>query len=90
MITICKKLNIFHGLQYSTDPSPLKSKTKCICFPKPKVEPPKLMLCGNFLPWVDSIVHLGTTILNDDSDILKRDMDIKRSQYINRSNKLLQ
>ena len=48
----------------STDTNPDKCKTKLMAFLKKKRELPKLMLCGNPLPWVTKIKHLGNTISN--------------------------
>ena len=51
-----------YGLKFSTDPDPRKSKTKCIAWLKTPRQLPRLTLCGNKLPWVDRINHLGVTL----------------------------
>ena len=48
-----------------------------------------MKLCGNKLPWVNSIQHLGTTITND-KELLASDVMQKRAAFINRNNELLQ
>ena len=78
-----------HGLQFSTDPNPKKSKTKCIAWllkPRPLLQ---LTLCGNPLTWVDKIVHLGITVTNQRNP-LESDMDIKKARYVSRNIELNQ
>ena len=48
-----------------------------------------MILCGNKLPWVDNIKHLGSVITND-SDKMGSDTMQKRASYINRNNELMQ
>ena len=89
MLKIAENYATHHGLKFSTDPNPKKSKTKCISFllnPRPL---PKMRLCGNLLPWVDSIVHLGNTITND-AVLLEHDMSIKKARYISKNIELNQ
>ena len=89
MLKIAEDYATQHGLKFSTDPNPKKSKTKCISFllnPRPL---PKMRLCGNLLPWVDSIVHLGNTITND-TVLLEHDMSIKKARYISKNIELNQ
>ena len=50
---------------------------------------PKLQLCGNSLPWVDRIVHLGNTITNK-THKLESDMKIKNARYVSRNIELNQ
>ena len=70
-----------HGLKFSTDPDPRKSKTKCIAWLRKPRPLPSLVLCGNQLPWVDRVIHLGVTLTND-SNPTEVDMDIKKARYI--------
>ena len=89
MLKIAEDYAIQHGLKFSTDPNPKKSKTKCISFllnPRPL---PKMQLCGNLLPWVDTIIHLGNTITND-TVLLEHDMSIKKARYISKNIELNQ
>ena len=78
-----------HGLKFSTDPNPKKSKTKCIAWLDTKRDLPNLTLCGNSLPWVDQILHLGNTLTNN-LKMLEHDMDIKKARYIARNCEIIQ
>ena len=78
-----------HNLKFSTDPDPRKCKTKCLAYLKKPRELPSKKLCGNPLPWVDYVKHLGITVTNSIDGCLK-DIMAKRAQYIQRSNELLQ
>ena len=49
----------------------------------------QITLCGNPLPWVDKIVHLGMTVTNK-SEILEVDMNIKKARYVSRNIELNQ
>ena len=73
-----------HGLKFSTDPIPRKSKTKCIAWLKDPRPLPQLQLCGNSLPWVNEIKHLGNMITNE-KYIMKKDMEIKNGQFVFKS-----
>ena len=50
-------------LQFSTDPNPSKSKSKCNFMTGPRLrhtpKPVPLQLYGVDLPWVDKATHLG-------------------------------
>ena len=48
-----------------------------------------MFLCGNPLPWVSSGKHLGITI-GDKIDGMKADIRIKRAQFIDKNNEILQ
>ena len=89
MIITCETYAKEHNLQFSTDVIPSKSKTKCIAFVKEKREIKHMVLCGNELPWVDNIKHLGSVITND-SDLMGSDTLQKRASYINRNNEINQ
>ena len=89
MLKTCEKYNAEHGLRFSTDPKPSKSKTKCIAFLQSDRELPPLTLCGNNLPWVKSGKHVGQNV-TDKADGLKKDMLIKRARFIDRNNTLRQ
>ena len=89
MLNICEEYNAEHGLQFSTDPNPRKSKTKCIAFLKSERELRPMTLCGNNLPWVKSGKHVGQNVTNE-ADGLKHDMVIKRAKFIDRNNTLRQ
>ena len=89
MISIAESYFIDHGLSFSTDPNPRKSKTKCISWLKDKITLPDIVLCGNKLPWVDKITHLGITITNK-KDMVEGDMKVKKARYISRNIELNQ
>ena len=78
-----------HRLQFSTDPNPIKCKTKCIAFLKKERTLPKIYLCGNPLPWVKEGIHLGNHI-SDQYNGMLRDIKIKRACYIDKNCELLQ
>ena len=64
MLWICESFSKNHSMQFSTDPDPAKSKTKCLYFSRKKqIKPiPKLILNGNLLPWVEKAKHLGNQL----------------------------
>ena len=62
MLKTCEEYAAMHNLKFSTDPDPKKCKTKCMAFLSKPTELPDMLLCGNPLPWVSSLVHLGTAI----------------------------
>ena len=86
---MCKITLLFHTITWILYEH--SGKCKCIRFGKGPLDQTlkDLKLCGNTLPWVDKIVHLGTTITNE-KDILAKDTMQKRAAYINRNNELLQ
>ena len=48
---------------FSTDPDPVKSKTKCMIFSKNEnLEVPKMTLNRENLPWVPTAKHLGSNL----------------------------
>ena len=62
MLQICQDFSEEHSMQFSTDPVPSKSKTKCLHFTtKERIVKP-LILNGNELPWVEKASHLGNTL----------------------------
>jgi hypothetical protein len=90
MLQSCESYAKEHNLVFSTDINPNKSKTKCIAFLNEERELNKLMLCDNILPWVNNVKHLGITLENKSGCILKQDIRIKRAQYIQRNNEIMQ
>ena len=84
MVKITKGYCDLHGLSFSTDPNPSKSKTKCISWLNKKRNLPSILLGDVTLPWVDRIKHLGNTITNGDR-VLEEDMNQKKAKYINRN-----
>ena len=75
-----------YNIQFSTDPVPQKSKSKCIFMRgrnKNLVTPPELMLCGRLLPWVERASHLGHEL--HESGLMELDTSCKRAQFIEKS-----
>ena len=62
MLNICEEFATEHSMQFSTDPVPAKSKTKCLHFTKRNREVKPLILNDNDLPWVERASHLGNTL----------------------------
>ena len=89
MLTTCEEYNNDHGLQFSTDVNPMKSKTKCIAYLRKDRELKQLVLCGNKLPWVTVGKHVGQNITNK-ANGLKKDILIKRAKFIEQNNSLRQ
>ena len=61
MLSICEKFAASHSMLFSTDPSPAKSKTKCLFFSRDKIKEQimQVKLNGDMLPWVNTAKHLG-------------------------------
>jgi hypothetical protein len=89
MLTTCEEYAASHNLQFSTDPDPIKCKTKLMAFLKKPRELPGLVLCGNPLPWVDQLKHLGNTISNK-MDGNQLDIKVKAAKYIDKNNSIAQ
>ena len=64
MLKTCEEFATAHNLRFSTDPNPNKCKTKCMAFLNKARDLPSMFLCGNPLPWVTSLKHLGSTVTN--------------------------
>ena len=94
MLSICERYAASHGLRFSTDPDPRKSKTKCLAFLQKEQIVKPVVLCGNELPWVSSCKHLGNTIVSTEKaeagDIRSHDVKQKRACYIDKNNDLIQ
>ena len=78
-----------HNLKFSTDPDPLKCKTKCVAFIHRQRPLPNVTLCGNRLPWVENGVHLGNHFESSYNGMSK-DITTKRAFYIQKNCELLQ
>ena len=64
MLKICENFASTHSMQFSTDPRPQKSKTKCLYLTEKqeKPEPEKVILNNDPLPWVKNAQHLGNQL----------------------------
>ena len=83
MIDTCERFAKKFNLQFSTDPDPSKSKSKCIFVcgsSKRKLKPVPLVLNGKELPWVDSALHLGHFL--HESGSMDKDIKAKRASFI--------
>ena len=89
MICTMEEYAASHNLLFSTDPNPTKCETKCLAYLKKPRDLISMKLCGNPLPWVDTIKHLGITVTNTIDGCYKDTMS-KRAMFIQRSNELLQ
>ena len=85
MLNICEDFAKENNLEFSTDPDPEKSKSKCIFmqgskkFPKPV----NLQLYGVDLPWVKTAMHLGNDLSEECN--MAQDMQCKRADFIQKS-----
>ena len=89
MLETCQRFAEKNNLQFSTDPNPTKSKTKCIfvCGQARKTpKPVPLVLDGKDLPWVESALHLGHVL--HESGSMDQDVKVKRATFIEESNKV--
>ena len=82
MLEICERFATSHNLKFSTDPDPVKCKTKCIAFVKKPKQLPEMRLCGNNLPWVNAFKHLGNNISNQHC-FTDQDISVKRAIFVN-------
>jgi hypothetical protein len=64
MLNICEDFSKETNLEFSTDPDPEKSKSKCIFMQgsKNSPKPVDLQLYGDDLPWVKTAMHLGNNL----------------------------
>ena len=74
MLETCEQYATEHNLQFSTDPDPVISKSKCIFMTGTRLrnrqKPAALCLYGVELPWVASATHLGHDLHQDASQSL--------------------
>ena len=86
MLNVCQSYAIEHNLEFSTDPVPTKSKSKCIyfCGRLSRVTyPDPLELAGKKLPWVLSADHLGHTLSQKTN--MEKDCQRARAKFIAKS-----
>ena len=86
MLDKCEAYAIKYNIMYSTDPDPIKSKSKCIfvCGTRKNLSKPvPLTLCGQKLPWVSTATHLGHEL--HESGSMEHDAEIKKAMFINQS-----
>ena len=86
MLTVCQEFGTRNNLQYSTDPNPAKSKTKCLfmCGKPGNIQyPAPLLLHGRELPWVKTGTHLGHELHQLCN--MEHDAKCKRASFISNS-----
>ena len=89
MVSICESHANDNDLNFSTDPNPSKSKTKCMAFPHGATTGMRsVQLNGHSLPWVDRAVHIGNTL--HVSGKMSQDLREKRATFIDRCMELNQ
>ena len=86
MLKCCEEFALEHNLEFSTDPSPAKSKSKCIYFTgkmRKQVLPDNLKLFGKLLPWVEQADHLGHVL--HQSGTMDHDAAVRRARFIDKT-----
>ena len=85
MLTLCEDYAVENNLEFSTDPNPAKSKSKCIFMSGhlKVAKPVNLQLYGVDLPWVKTATHLGNELSSDCT--MEEDIKCKRGAFIGRS-----
>ena len=85
MLKACDKYAAEFNLQFSTDPVPALSKSKCLymCGQIDTEYPKPLQLCGQDLPWVQHATHLGHELHQTCN--MEFDANMKRAQFIENS-----
>ena len=96
MLNVCEDFSNEHSMLFSTDPDPVKSKTKCMYYTmKPKAkEPEHVILNGDPLPWVEKAKHLGhilTTVINKEYCYpnTNNDLLVKRAIFFGKVHSLI-
>jgi hypothetical protein len=85
MLEICEEYAMENNLQFSTDPDPAKSKTKCIFMSghmKAK-KPVNLKLYGVDLPFVKTATHLGHQLTEECT--MDQDIKCRKAEFIGNS-----
>ena len=88
MLEACERFGLKNNLIFSTDPDPVKSKTKSVYFRGKKRldNPAPLSLYGRELPWVSSAVHLGHLLSEEGT--MDKDIKDKKAAFITRSTEI--
>ena len=85
MLKICEDYAGENNLEFSTDPDPVKSKSKCIFMQghMKQSKPVNLKLYGVDLPWVKTATHLGNELSEHCN--MEQDMKVKRANFVKNS-----
>ena len=89
MLDICQQFADNNNIKFSTDPDPIKSKSKAmyVVGQRQLVQPPvPLVLCGSPLPWVERCGHLGHLLSTDGS--MDHDCRKRRAEFIDNTVKI--
>ena len=82
MLQTCESFGSTYGVKYNA------SKTVCVLYTRKKVSiKPTVKLCGTTLQWVDSVKHLGNTLMNTLDDSV--DIRHKKGDLVQRVNTVL-
>ena len=82
MLAFCEEYAESHGIRFNA------SKTQLICFRRTShPDSSRFWFCGQLLPLVDSVLHLGNTLQHDLSD--KLDIQRKTMAFIRQANSVL-
>ena len=91
MVKICENFGKSKNLQFSTNPDPRKSKTKCLVFSKQARDREgvlPILLNNDPLPWVEQVKHLGNKLQSDNS--MRQDILMKKGKFVGKINSLAQ
>ena len=82
MLKTCEEYAEEHNLEFSTDPNPNKSKSKCLyfCGKENTPYPKKLTLNGEDLPFVKQATHLGHELHQNGN--MNFDIQTKKARFI--------
>lgn len=86
MLDTAERFAKAHNLEFSTDPDPVKSKSKAIFMIGRNAglqKPINLKLCGSDLPWVSHATHLGHEFSEDGT--MDLDSRMRKAAYIGKS-----
>ena len=85
MLRMCEEFAMDNNLEFSTDPDPDKSKSKCIFMQGHKrlPKPVNVKLYGVDLPWVKTAMHLGHELSEEGNMV--HDMQCKGADFIQKS-----
>jgi hypothetical protein len=89
ILKTCEEFAESHNLRFSTNPDPVKCKTKTLAFLQEPRPLPNMMQCGNPLPWTDKTRPIGIDIENKIYGC-EHDMKVKRAKYIDKNIELNQ
>ena len=88
MLFICEDYAKKNNLEFSTDPDPSKSKSKCVFFNNGRQEKPApVWLCGRPLAWWDNVDHLGHRL--DSTGKQEHDCNMARGAFIGQTMEIL-